>query len=74
MLPEGYADKALHFEQGHVLEPATPEAPSVDWRMLYLAEKQRAETLAALLKRRHALDPIEVAEALSDFTPPTTKD
>ena len=51
-----------------------------DWQSLYLNEKaradyeqQRADTLAGLLKRRHALDPIEVAEALTKFAP-VTKD
>lgn len=39
-----------------------------DWRDLYLAEKHRADTLAALLKRRHALDPVEIATVINDLT------
>ena len=45
-----------------------------DWQTLYLTEKaradfeqQRADTLAELLKRRHALDPIEVSDTLKAF-------
>ena len=56
------------------------EARQIDWHTLYLTEKaradfeqQRADALAALLKRRHALDPLEVAEALAAFAP-TPKD
>lgn len=52
----------------------------MDWQSLYLNEKaradyeqQRADTLAGLLKRRHALDPLEVTEALARFAP-TPKD
>ena len=68
--PDGYADKSLHHEQPTPpLLPATAEQPIVDWRALYLAERQRADQLAALLKRRHALDPVEVAEALADHQP-----
>jgi len=39
------------------------------FRCAYRAEQARAETLAGLLKRRHALDPIEVAEALTPYKP-----
>ena len=45
-----------------------PDTPT-DWRSLYLAEKQRADTLADLLKRRHALDPLEVAAVLNTLHP-----
>lgn len=72
MWPDGYADKSMRHEQGDApIESSTPESPAVDWRSLYLAERQRAETLAGLLRRRHALDPVEVAEALTQ--PPTSK-
>lgn len=53
----------------------------VDWQSLYLHEKaradyeqQRADLLAGLLKRRHALDPLEVAEALAAVPPSPAKD
>lgn len=62
MFPDDYADKSMKPAQ------TTSDEPVSDWRALYIAEKQRADTLAGLLKRRHALDPIEVAEALNDFT------
>lgn len=62
MLPDGYADKSMKPEQTTSAEPVS------DWRALYIAEKQRADTLAGLLKRRHTLDPVEVAEALNDLT------
>lgn len=66
MWPDGYADKSMRHEQSaDPLESATPEHPAVDWRSLYLAERQRTQTLEGLLRRRHSLDPVEVAEALS---------
>lgn len=69
MWPEGYADKSMQLEQHDAPTgaPSSPESPAVDWRSLYLAERQRADQLAALLKRRHALDPLEVAEVLASF-------
>jgi hypothetical protein len=37
------------------------------FRCSYRQEHARAEMLAGLLKRRHALDPLEVAEALAQY-------
>lgn len=48
-----------------------PEAGLEDigecFRCAYRQEHARAEMLAGLLKRRHALDPLEVAEALAQY-------
>lgn len=66
MWPDGYADKSMRHEPGIApIESVTPEHPAVDWRSLYLAERQRTQTLEGLLRRRHSLDPVEVAEALN---------
>lgn len=60
----------------HADDPTvTPEALDQCYRCAYQqavlradAESRRAEVLAGLLRRRHALDPIEVAEALKHYS------
>ena len=58
---------ALDRDNDGIIQP--DDRMVTDWRSLYLAEKQRSDTLADLLRRRHALDPLEVAAVLSTLHP-----
>jgi len=50
-------------------ELLTEASPDTCWRCAYEVEHERAEMFAALLGKRHRLDPLEVAEAIHPTTP-----
>jgi hypothetical protein len=63
----GYTPDARDRDADGIIQP-DDRSLHTDWRSLYLAEKQRSTALADLLKRRHALDPLEVAAVLDELS------
>jgi hypothetical protein len=52
----------------------TEASPDTCWYCAYQVEHERAEMLAALLGRRHRLDPLEVVEAIHPAVPEKSTD